>query len=326
MPSQSEPQPQWGSQPQWGQQWGQPSAEYRPGVIPLRPLGVGELLDGALTTMRQHPRATLGLSAVVVAVTGVLQFAAQALLLSQGAGDAVAVGVSATVVATLLGALGTLILSGMLTVVIGDAVLGRPLSLGSVWRRSRPLLLRLGGASLLAGLVAIAPLLVAGLVILAIWLATGGDGTTTATVAVFALIAGVVASVYVLISVSLTTPALMLEAQRPRAALRRSRGLVRGSWWRVLGVLLLAGLIKATIQGIISAPFTIVSGVTLFDTDATPSLAALAVITLGSTIARVIVLPFSAGVQALLYVDRRMRAEGLDVTLAAAVRRGGPTA
>src|SRR5690625_3212331 len=67
-------QPGWGAQPGWNQpaggSWGAPTV--KPGVIPLRPLGVGELLDGAITTIRKNPAATLGISAVVAVVTQVL--------------------------------------------------------------------------------------------------------------------------------------------------------------------------------------------------------------------------------------------------------------
>jgi len=41
----------------------------------------------------------------------------------------------------------------------------------------------------------------------------------------------------------------------------------------------------------------------------------------GGGIATFLVSPFSSGVRALLYVDRRMRAEGLDLTLQAAARQ-----
>src|SRR4051812_1066316 len=47
--------------------------EFRPGVVPLRPLGVGEIIDGAISTMRQHWKLQLGLSAAVVTVVSVLQ-------------------------------------------------------------------------------------------------------------------------------------------------------------------------------------------------------------------------------------------------------------
>jgi hypothetical protein len=63
-----------GGAPQYG--WGPPlQAAWqppKPGVIPLRPLGVGEILDGAISTIRANPRLMLGLSALVAVVTQVI--------------------------------------------------------------------------------------------------------------------------------------------------------------------------------------------------------------------------------------------------------------
>lgn len=42
-----------------------PASESTPGVIPLRPLGLGEILDGAISTIRAHWRVVLGMSAVI---------------------------------------------------------------------------------------------------------------------------------------------------------------------------------------------------------------------------------------------------------------------
>ena len=59
--------------------WGPPPGAFRPpppppkpGIIALRPLGVGEILDGAISAIRGYPRMMLGLSAVVAAITQVL--------------------------------------------------------------------------------------------------------------------------------------------------------------------------------------------------------------------------------------------------------------
>ena len=53
----------------WGAGWRQPPPAPRPGVIPLRPLGVSEILDGAVATMRAHWRTVLGISLAVSVVT-----------------------------------------------------------------------------------------------------------------------------------------------------------------------------------------------------------------------------------------------------------------
>jgi hypothetical protein len=40
--------------------------------VPLRPLGLGEMLDGAVGVMRRYPRPTLGMSAAVAVVIALL--------------------------------------------------------------------------------------------------------------------------------------------------------------------------------------------------------------------------------------------------------------
>src|SRR5580692_1307079 len=57
------------SYPRWQSQ--QPQAP-KPGVIPLRPLGVGEILDGAFTSIRRNPRATLGVAALLLTASAVI--------------------------------------------------------------------------------------------------------------------------------------------------------------------------------------------------------------------------------------------------------------
>src|SRR4030081_1990144 len=67
-------QPGYG-QPGYGQPgYGQPGygrSGPQPGGIPLRPLGVGEILSGAFTQIRQNPAATLGLSAILLTFYGI---------------------------------------------------------------------------------------------------------------------------------------------------------------------------------------------------------------------------------------------------------------
>ena len=62
-------QPQWG-QPQYGQQqWGQPQGWAPPpvqrGIIPLRPLNLGEVFDGAIRAVRANPTVMFGFAAII---------------------------------------------------------------------------------------------------------------------------------------------------------------------------------------------------------------------------------------------------------------------
>src|SRR5688572_28137295 len=62
--------------------YGPPQAP-KPGVIPLRPLGLGEILDGAITTMRTYPKQVLGVSVLISAITNLLVFGVTILLITQ---------------------------------------------------------------------------------------------------------------------------------------------------------------------------------------------------------------------------------------------------
>jgi len=114
----------------------------------------------------------------------------------------------------------------------------------------------------------------------------------------------------------------VLERTGIRDAMRRSSVLVKGDWWRVFGILALTFLIGAFVSQIVQLPFAVIGAGSpgglidpAVDILSTRSLVLSAI---GGGIASTLVSPFTAGVRALLYVDRRMRAEGLDVSLAAA--------
>jgi hypothetical protein len=79
------PQPGYGQpgygQPGYGQgAYGPPgqggwNAAPSPGGVPLRPLGLGDILNGAVTLARRNPAATFGLAAIVMTVYGVISTA-----------------------------------------------------------------------------------------------------------------------------------------------------------------------------------------------------------------------------------------------------------
>lgn len=346
-------QPQWGqpggygAPPQWGQPsgagwspppgWGQPGwsaapPALQPGVVPLRPLALGELLDGAIKIIRRYPRPTLGLSAAIAVVVTLINVGF-VLLVDQALRDTTvndsststnfsasfSAGASAAGPGAIVSWLAGLVLTGALVAVVGKAVLGQPAPAGEVWATVRPRLWALLGLSLLTGLIGVAPMVVGILVAVVLGISTGGVGLVLGIPLAFA---GVGFGSYLYIRFALAAPALVLEKAGITTALRRSAVLVKGSWWRVLLVLFLAGLIAGTLSAIISLPISLVALlVTGGDNAGSGYLIAQQV---GAGLASVLVAPFSAGVHALLYVDRRMRAEGLDVALQAAVTSGTP--
>ena len=113
-------------------------------------------------------------------------------------------------------------------------------------------------------------------------------------------------------------------------AMRRSWRLVDRSWWRVLGVLLVMTIIAAVINGLLQTPFSVIGLVvaTALSGDASASTAQLepamllnaGITNIGGVIASTVTAPFAAAVTALLYIDLRIRREGLDVALARAAQ------
>jgi len=332
-----------GSAPSAGAQWGwAPPPLVKPGVIPLRPLGVGEILDGAITTIRRNPAPMLGLSAVVAVITQLLgvglgyvlfQDVADLDSLSPTASfveviNAVAGILGASVIVVIVTWIATVLLTGILTVVVSRAVLGEKPTVGQAWGAARPRLPRLLLLTIVYSLIWLVPLLLAGLVgvVLA---AAGLDSEGTAAIVVILVLVAIPVTVWLYVRYALSGPALMLEstssaadgAARPIGvfgALRRSADLVRGSWWRLFGILLLILLIAGIISQVISVPFALPA----FFLDQPPTdsqfLITLMVSALGGIVAATITAPFTAAATALLYVDRRIRREGLDIELARA--------
>ncbi|PZF80905.1 hypothetical protein [Jiangella anatolica] len=337
-------QPGYGQQPgQQGQGYGAWSAgagpawrapDVKPGVIPLRPLGVTEILDGAVTTIRRNLAAMLGLSAVVAAVTQILSAAALAWvfgdtitepdlgLTNAEAIDTLARGIPAAVIGWLVTVVATVFLTGVLTVVVGQAVLGRDLSIGQAWRESKGRLPRLLGLTFVYTLIYFAPALV--VLLLAVGLAAIG-GTAAGVLMVLLVVAAIPVTIWLYVRYALSTPALMLETtsadgvSRPIRifeSLRRSAALVRTSWWRVFAILLLIVIITFLIGQVVAVPFGVPS---MLGTDAGDDPVTWYVLnTLAGMISATITAPFAAAATALLYIDRRIRREGLDLELARA--------
>jgi hypothetical protein len=332
------PVPPWPSAPQ----------APKPGIIPLRPLGVGELLDGAFTSIRRNPRATLGMAAAVLTVSGVITAVISVVLVSAlGSVKVPPSGqpvthqqlvhllrqileiVIPTVAATgILAYIVDVVLSGLLTVVIGRSVLGHKITAGDAWRVARPRLLPLLGTSVLIVIIVAAPWLIL-LLLAAILLAVSVPAAGVGALAVLGGIASLCLSIWFLIMLRMAGPAVVLERLGPLQALERSWRLVTRSFWRVLGITLLAGIIVAVTSGVLQLPFGVLaavaggSGNTLLSTTS-GSIAGVLISTVGNIVAGAVARPISAGVAVLLYVDLRMRREGLDLVLQHAVSRDGP--
>ena len=335
------PPPGWDAPTGWG---GPPAGpnyfparlpEVRPGVVPLRPLGIGEIIDGAISTMRRHWKLQLGLSAIVVTAVSVLQAGALFLLyrntsgiesgeLTGPEGDVSAAANFAQIITTVVGQLAQMVLIGILVFIVSRAVLGEDVTPSQAWSAVKPHLWRLLALSVLVMLLVGAIIALAVLITVLVAVAGAPTGVVIAVGIATGLVA-VVSAVWLWVRLGVSAPTLVLERTGIRAAMRRSSRLVRRSWWRVFGVLLLSTVMATVLSGIISTPFTVAAVFLDFDLDGTdpPGVWFYVLTTIGSSIAGTITYPFTAGVAALLYIDLRMRREALDITLVRSARAGG---
>lgn len=311
-----------------------PLAAHRPGALPLRPLGLGDMYDAAFRIIRYNPKATVG-SAVLVGVICMAIPVLATLLLTFAIDisyDPTSTSGSATPstdeLVVLVGTYGSLVLgavlqsfglvfvTGMVTHVTAAAAIGRRLSIGEAWAATHGRRWRLVGLSLLLGLISL--LIVGGYALL--WVLLVAANAPIGLLVVFGLV-----SVPLLVVVLclfwtrvylLAVPALMLEPIGVMGSLGRSYQLSARQFWRIFGIALLTVVVTSVAGNLLSMPVSLVGQ---FGALALPTQYVMLAIILTSSLAQVLstafTAPFTAAVTALQYVDQRMRKEGYDVTL-----------
>src|SRR6201997_4456568 len=138
-----------------------PPPALKPGIIPLRPLGLSDIFNAAFAYIRANPRPTLGLTTIVVVITQIIALMLTAVLplilyghiditRAEDASTSGVVGVSlSTMAAAMTSGLAAILLSGMLTVVVGRTVFGGTITISEAWARVRGRLVALLGVALL---------------------------------------------------------------------------------------------------------------------------------------------------------------------------------
>ncbi len=330
----------YGQPPRYGGSGWDTTGPPQPGGIPLRPLVLGDILNGAITAMRRNPAATIGLAAIVLGIVGVITTVlAIALIGSIGSsantfansngsfngtelGDTLAsvgvVGLSAFILTLIAES----ILTGMLTTVIGRGALGQRLGIGEAWALARPRIGAIIGVTLLIFLIIIVAWIP--LAVITIALAALHLGPLAAIIGILGTLAMIGFTVLLWTRLSLATPVVVLERLGPVAALRRSWQLSQNSFWRLFGILLLTLLVVGVAGFILKIPFDIVqalAGGGFSSFSVSSSIAGIIVSAIGSIVVGALTRPVTAGVTVLLYVDMRMRKEGLDLALRDAAQR-----
>jgi hypothetical protein len=230
-----------------------------------------------------------------------------------------------------LGLIGTNILLGIVSLEVARATLGERLPLAALWRRARGRLLVLVGWALamVAAIVLLFGILI-GLVVLAVAGAAGSSGNNVggALVAIvlglLLLFGGVIVLFWLGVKLSLVPTVLVIERLPLGRAMRRSWALTRGYFWRTLGIELLVWLILSVASGVIETPVAgillVVNGLThptgsgLDALAATDTLSVVITTVLKAIVATITAIVSTAST-ALIYLDLRIRKEGLDLQL-----------
>jgi hypothetical protein len=303
-------------------------ARYKPGIIVLRPLGFGQILDGGIKALRHNPKVMIGLNgAVALAATvamfglGYQYFSSAFSLDPSGASQAFSPG---SIIGVVAGAPVATLLLTMVTVIssvsVGRSVIGDVITPRDAWGRSMrrmPTVLAITLLMMLAIVLGYA--IIVGLVIVSAlatpWLAV--------IVGVLGGLGSLVLFVWLGIKLSITLPASVLERLGPVASMRRSWRLTTGRFWMIFSVLLVATIITSVIQQTMSAPVSLLMPILFLNSDSPPTGLMLVLMAVASYVGMLLSTVFVAAVTAVVYTDQRMRREGFDLVLAqAAIHQG----
>lgn len=341
-------QPAWQQQPPaW--QYAAPPAGYtappqwapppKPGLIPLRPLGFGTLLGAPFQAVRRNPKATFGsgllVQLVIVLVTGVfvgiaLFFAISRSVSAEGQADADAVAAGSVgivlvslIVPLLLSLFASALLQAVLVLEVARATLGEKRRLGELWKAAFKRTLPLAGwfAITAAAVIAVIAVLI-GIVLLANLI--GGDGGLVVGILVAVLLglALLVLAAWLSTKLALVPSVIVLERAGLVLAVRRSWSLTNGNFWRTLGVIWLVSGILSVAGQIIQTPFSFLLPIvmTVIDPNNTGAGIAALIVVYVLFLALTLLLGavtsvVQAATVAVVYLDLRMRKEGLDIEL-----------
>ena len=305
-------------------------AAHKPGAMPLRPLGLGDIYDAAFRIIRFNPKATVGSAVLVAAVAMALPLLVTAaftwsvdLSLPQSGDDletadlaGLIASLSALGVGAVLQAVGTILVTGMIAHVTAAAAIGRRLSLGEAWQATHGKRWRLIGTSFLLALGWTA--LLAAYV--GAWFAVVFAADGAAPVVIWGLLtvpAFICLLVWLWIRVGyLPVPALMLEGVGVFGAIGRGFRLSRRQFWRIFGIALLTVVITGVASQVLSVPVSMIGQVGILALGPQYEILGLVVIqAITSVLTAAFVAPFTGAVTSLQYLDQRIRKEAYDVEL-----------
>src|SRR6478735_6681316 len=146
-------------------------AAHKPGAMPLRPLGLGDIYDAGFRIIRFNPKATVGSAVLVTAAAMAIPIVVTAILTvlvdftADTGGEittAELIGIvgsfGSLTIGAILQSIGIVLVTGMIAHVTAAAAIGRRFTLGEAWAATH------GSRWRLIGLTVLLPLMVTGIV------------------------------------------------------------------------------------------------------------------------------------------------------------------
>ncbi|HEY2556917.1 MAG TPA: hypothetical protein VGI08_07410 [Diaminobutyricibacter sp.] len=329
----------YGQQPGW-------TPPPKPGLVPLRPLSFGTLIGAPVQVLRRNPKVTVG---AALLIQGVPQAVVSLLILGgvsvlfgrvgtassadQGALQAGAVGAAILLglVSLVVSAVSTSLLQGIVVNEVARETLGEKLTLGSLWRLTKSRIGALIGWTLLLSLALGVGFGILAIIAVLLFAAGGPMIVVGVAFSILAGLGGVVVAVWLNTKLALVPSAIVLERLGIGASMTRSWRLTAGYFWKTLGVILLIAVIVYAVTQIITTPIALIGGMVSVlvnptglgasstDSSVTQVFLSELGINVITTVVTAVIGAVMAVVQssavALIYIDLRMRKEGLDLHL-----------
>lgn len=294
----------------------------------------GEIMDGSFQTIRRNPKAMLGagllaqalgaVAAGVLTAAGATSEASMSAWLetqsnSELAGFGLAVA-GAIAVFSVLTVFISAVLQGAMVVPVARSILNRRTGFRQMWLLARG---RAWALVRMAGIAAAAAILAMALFAAAAVLLVSTAGALSFAI-VFPLgLAFFAAFVWVAVKLTVAPAAIVIEELGALDGILRSWSITRGNWWRIFGIILVVSLLVGVIAQIVLIPVSLLSGLftgVVAPHDAAGQAATIGVVVAGATavvsaLAGAVGFAFQTSVMALLYMDLRMRKDGLDIAL-----------
>ncbi|MGY1551010.1 glycerophosphoryl diester phosphodiesterase membrane domain-containing protein [Microbacterium sp. A588] len=317
----------------------------KPGLIPLHPLSFGALLGKPFAALRHNPKVLFGfaiviqliVAAITAGVIGTVMFATFMRLesISPSSPDfypvmwgTIAINGAVALVMGLVSLAFTAVMQGIVAANVGYAALGEKASLGRLWRLMRPAFWPLIAWSLLQSLATLLVVaIIGGIIALGFLAGAGGSASAvglTVVVGILVVLAMIPLGVWLATKLLLVPSVLVLERVGIRHALVRSWRLTRGRFWNTFAVMLLIGLIMNTAVGLVSVPLSLLGSmiggvIAPGGPNEASEIGAFALTAIAPQLLTYVLQAVAIVVQcaaaAFIYLDCRMRYEGLDHSL-----------